>query len=564
METRPSVVTAFSKRAAKCLARAALLLALTGLTPALSADAPSFLIRLSVTWNDGASGSVAADSGSLNCVGPLCGADSWGYKSGTTVTLTASPASGTTFQGWGGACSGTAPTCAVTLSADTDVSATFAGSQPQQNLLQLNATYPNQGHGTVTSSPAGLTCANCFGATKGFNAGTVVTLTATPGSDSTFQGWGGACSGTGTCTVTMSSNQTVTAAFQAIQRATLNLGVINNGGSGTITSSPAGLTCNAPCNSGAFAFNSGATVTLTATPVSGSAFQGWGGACSGTGTCTVTMNSSQTVTATFVAGSGGGGGGGSSGGSNNSGGNPTTGSPNVVAPVFNSNGNSSFIRIGNAGPATTTVTMTVLGSPSGAVYGTAQYQVPANASPQYALSSILTDARAGALTNGDTGYRLSMEDADPGLSYQHVLFNSSNLFFENVSACHFDSARDYSGLNAVLYNVHTSLLASYPAQIYVDNSAASAATYNVSIYDNNTGVLVGVVPITIPAKSTYTQPFSWFEQQLKWTPSSSQAHANMVFSPVSPATFQIAVSDYIFNEKFSAYVNMSQRCGFNH
>jgi Divergent InlB B-repeat domain len=50
------------------------------------------------------------------------------------------------------------------------------------------------------------------------------------------------------------------------------------------------------------AFNFGSTVTLTESPASGSTFAGWSGAgCSGTGTCTVTMNAAQTVTAAFNA-----------------------------------------------------------------------------------------------------------------------------------------------------------------------------------------------------------------------------------------------------------------------
>jgi hypothetical protein len=44
----------------------------------------------------------------------------------------------------------------------------------------------------------------------------------------------------------------------------------------------------------------GSTITLTATPAAGSLFIGWtGGGCSGTGTCTVTMNGNTTVTAQF-------------------------------------------------------------------------------------------------------------------------------------------------------------------------------------------------------------------------------------------------------------------------
>ncbi|WP_281184610.1 CARDB domain-containing protein [Trichlorobacter lovleyi] len=67
-------------------------------------------------------------------------------------------------------------------------------------------------------------------------------------------------------------------------------------GTGTITSLPAGIACGATCSS-QFATNS--TVTLTATPDTGSIFTGWSGACSGLDTCSVTMDAAKTVTATF-------------------------------------------------------------------------------------------------------------------------------------------------------------------------------------------------------------------------------------------------------------------------
>jgi len=40
-------------------------------------------------------------------------------------------------------------------------------------------------------------------------------------------------------------------------------------------------------------------MTLTATPAAGSAFSGWSGACSGAGSCTLTIGSATTATATF-------------------------------------------------------------------------------------------------------------------------------------------------------------------------------------------------------------------------------------------------------------------------
>jgi hypothetical protein len=68
-------------------------------------------------------------------------------------------------------------------------------------------------------------------------------------------------------------------------------------GSGTVTSSPFGISCGNACTA---AFSSTTNVVLTATPDGGTTFAGWsGGGCSGAKTCSLTMKSDVTVTATF-------------------------------------------------------------------------------------------------------------------------------------------------------------------------------------------------------------------------------------------------------------------------
>src|SRR5262249_17874367 len=79
---------------------------------------------------------------------------------------------------------------------------------------------------------------------------------------------------------------------------TYALTVIKTGaGIGTITSSPTGINCGTACTA---TFNSGAQVVITAAAAAGSLSRGWGGCCSGTGTCTVTMNGNRSVTAAFA------------------------------------------------------------------------------------------------------------------------------------------------------------------------------------------------------------------------------------------------------------------------
>lgn len=79
--------------------------------------------------------------------------------------------------------------------------------------------------------------------------------------------------------------------------------VFAGAGTGIVSSTPASLNCTANCNAN---FASGTLVSLTAESNSGSTFEGWsGGICSGTGTCSVTMDAAKSVTANFSVSGGG-------------------------------------------------------------------------------------------------------------------------------------------------------------------------------------------------------------------------------------------------------------------
>jgi len=255
----------------------------------------SSTFALAVTKSGTGSGTVTSSPSGINC-GSTCNAS---YNSGTSVTLTAAAASGSTFGSWGGACSGTATACTVSMTAARNVTATFNSSSAS---FTLSVTKAGSGTGTVTSAPAGINCGSTCSAS--YSSATSVTLTAAAGSGASFAGWSGACSGTGTCTVSMTQARSATATFNTAS--TFALGVSRAGtGSGTVTSNPSGINCGTSCTAN---YASGTSVTLTAAAASGSTFAGWSGSCSGTGSCVLAMTASRSVTATFNTSGGGTGG----------------------------------------------------------------------------------------------------------------------------------------------------------------------------------------------------------------------------------------------------------------
>ena len=96
------------------------------------------------------------------------------------------------------------------MSAARSVTATFT-----LNKYTLTVSKTGNGSGTVTSDPAGIDCgSDC---SEDYDYNTLVTLSPTPSPGSTFTGWSGDSSGTGTCQVTMSAARSVTAEFTLIE-----------------------------------------------------------------------------------------------------------------------------------------------------------------------------------------------------------------------------------------------------------------------------------------------------------------------------------------------------------
>jgi hypothetical protein len=253
----------------------------------------------------------------------------------------------------------------------------------------------------------------------------------------------------------------------------------------------------------------------------------------------------------------------------------------VVAPMYDgSTGSQSFIRLyGGVASASSTFQIRVISTTTGAqLGGLVTIPVPKNASPQVALSTILTLAGASA---ADHGYSLYIQNSEPTAGYQHVTFNGTSGLFENNSNCAHTLNEVVTAAYAslVLTNLHTNLIntATYPMQVDIHNYWNAAVTYGVYMYDAGTadgttgavragsGAMVGSKLYTIPANSSLSMSMSKLQQDIGWVATGSQLHANIIVTEATnqpPAELLTAV---VVNNSatLSGTTNMSFACSVN-
>ncbi|MFT3925512.1 MAG: hypothetical protein QM778_23435 [Myxococcales bacterium] len=255
-----------------------------------AATTPStYELRVAKSGTGARYGSVSSNITGIDC-GPDC---SGLYPPDSKVVLSAAidPVAGT-FVGWSGAdCAGTGP-CEVTIAQAMEVTAEF-------HLVSYSLTVSRSGLGSGSVSATGIDCGNDCSET--FPYGSVVSLTAKPGTYSALKQWsGGGCSGHAACQVTITEATQIHAEFE-IPKYTLTVSKSGTG-YGSV-SGPGGLSCGATC---ARDYTAGENIVLTAqastNPASDdSTFIGWSGAgCSGTGTCSVKLSAATTVSAIFA------------------------------------------------------------------------------------------------------------------------------------------------------------------------------------------------------------------------------------------------------------------------
>lgn len=228
---------------------------------------------------------------------------------GTSVTLFPLGDSQSDFAGWGGACAGQQlAMCTLTLSQARSASATFV-----RRVIPLTLTLSGSGNGTVTANGIAV-CARTSAQSgpvtclRDFEPGTAVTVIATAGLQTEFEGNTGDCAGAAPCTLVMTAPRSVTSTFKGKGPMRLSIEALGASGSGVVRSAEVtplidcaivnGMVSGGRCST---IVPAGTSVTLSAVGNPGFALVFWGAGCSGRTTheCTVVMDVPINVFAGF-------------------------------------------------------------------------------------------------------------------------------------------------------------------------------------------------------------------------------------------------------------------------
>ncbi|MHB8871903.1 MAG: InlB B-repeat-containing protein, partial [Candidatus Doudnabacteria bacterium] len=203
------------------------------------------------------------------------------YSSGSSVTVTATSNSGYTFTNWteNGNIVSTSSSYTFTISGNKTIVANFALIPPTQYSVNLSSNPTNGG----TTTGGGT-----------YNSGSSVTVTATSNSGYTFTNWtenGNIVSTSSSYTFTISGNRTLVANFTAIPPTQYSVSLSSNPTNGGTTT-------------GGGTYNSGSSVTVTATSNSGYTFTNWtenGTVVSTSSSYTFTSNGNRRLVANFTS-----------------------------------------------------------------------------------------------------------------------------------------------------------------------------------------------------------------------------------------------------------------------
>ncbi len=238
------------------------------------ASPPAITYTLSVNKSGNGTGTVTSLPSGINC-GSDCSEE---YNDGEVVALTAVNDVSSTFAGWSGDCNNSGQ---VTMNSHKTCTASFT-------LNTYNITATTGSNGSI--SPSDTVVVNHGGSQTfsinpdlHYHVANVVVDAISVGAETTHS------------FNNVTTNHTI-AAFFAINTYALTVTKAGSG-LGTVSSVPMGISCGGDCSE---VYEYGTFVKLTAIADADSSFFEWIGACNGSDTCVVTMDTVKSVTADFI------------------------------------------------------------------------------------------------------------------------------------------------------------------------------------------------------------------------------------------------------------------------
>lgn len=303
-------------------------------------------------------------------------------------------------------------------------------------------------------------------------------------------------------------------------------------GTGTVTSSSGGLSCTGG-GSGACAANisGGGNVTLTPVAPAGWQFTGWSGACSGTGSCAVTMSTSRNVQATFA--------------------------PSLrLATVYSSAQTTaqSFLRFVNTGSSAATVNVALADYATGQILGTwTSSSIGAGVALQVQINTVESALPSG--TSKPQYYAAAIQSNMTGY-IQHVLYRPADGTLTNLSTC--DSG--VTANSTQVANVHSTLLDyGFPSSIALTNTGSSSSTATLGIYDSTTGVKLGTyTSSSIPSGAQAIISIASIESSTGVKPTSVQYHYTIKVEN----SFTGSIQHLVNNLQRGVITDMTTICAF--
>jgi hypothetical protein len=198
-----------------------------------------------------------------------------------------------------------------------------------------------------------------------------------------------------------------------------------------------------------------------------------------------------------------------------------------VGPIFSSvqTASRSFLRFYNSGTATAGVSVVFADDATSAQIGQWNSTVPVGAMLQFEIADIERELATLSPFTKPQYYSAAILTSSPGVTFQHVLWQSVVGALTNLSTCSAGVGANRTTLTAV----HSGLLQdSYPSSIVVNNTGLTVEAVTLGIFDARNNNRLGTYQSApILSNGRLILPVAAIESAIPLTPPAGAFHYNV-------------------------------------